>query len=59
MSELINLAISLAPLLEKILALRQANPAVSPEYLRAELTKDADALNQKIQDDLDAHPPAA
>lgn len=59
MSELIDLAIRLAPLLEKILALRQANQAISADDLRAILTADADALNQKIQDDLDAHPPAA
>lgn len=59
MSELINLAISLAPLLEKIIALRQANPAITADEVRAELIKDADALNQKIQDDLDAHPPAS
>lgn len=57
MSELIDLAISLAPLLQKILALRQANPAITPPEVRAELIKDADALTRKIQDDLDSHPP--
>lgn len=56
MNELIDLAIKLYPLFEKILALKQAYPAIAPADVRAELIKDADALSQKIQDDLDAHP---
>lgn len=55
--ELIDLALKLWPLFEKILALKTATPAITEADLRAELIKDADALGQKIQDDLDSHPP--
>lgn len=56
MTELIDLALKLWPVLERILALRKMDPAISPDEIRAELIKEADALSQKIDDDLKAHP---
>ena len=60
-AELVDLAIRLWPLFEKILALNQDRasqglPPATLEEARAELNKAADELSAKIQADIDSHP---
>lgn len=57
--ELVEVALKIWPLVEKALALRQANPSITEEEARAVLTQHVAALQAKIQADLDAHPPPA
>lgn len=54
--QLVELALRVWPLIEKAIALRQANPSLTEEDARALLTAHVAALQAKIQADLDAHP---
>lgn len=52
----IDLALKLWPLVEKLIALRQANPSITEAEARAELEQAGADLTQKILDDQSGHP---
>lgn len=52
----VELALKLWPLVEKLIALKQANPGLTEAEARAELTAVVSALEAKILADQAAHP---